>query len=349
MLSFKRYSYYIVLVFITMMVFQVSVVAQESCLFFSADIPDSRDSILIAEVGKNYDLTVHKAKDLKDEIINLDYVRGFDFVFISESIGSTDAKKLKGAPVPMFTTELWSSKWDVMGWVPINEENTYYGSTSQGENTVTILDGEHFLAAGFEAGTEIEIVSGSTSEDYLTFSVPEIDCIQIAVLSADPFKTIVMGIEKGTVLFNDENVMDGSVVSENRVAAVGIHADANIYLTEDAIKLINAGIKWILGDTTTAIENQNNCLTPNEFSLEQNYPNPFNSTTYIWFSLQKSNHTTLKVYNVIGHHVATLIEKNVTKGNHHVTFNAKDLPTGIYYYKIQSGEFSQVRKMVLIR
>jgi hypothetical protein len=89
--------------------------------------------------------------------------------------------------------------------------------------------------------------------------------------------------------------------------------------------------------------------SPFTFALLQNYPNPFNPSTKITFTLPKPEHSTLAVYNTLGQRVATLLNTKMTAGSHDVTFDASALPSGIYFYRIQAGEFSQVRKMMLLR
>jgi len=88
---------------------------------------------------------------------------------------------------------------------------------------------------------------------------------------------------------------------------------------------------------------------PKEYSLLQNYPNPFNPTTNIRFDLPKGGFTTLKVYNMLGKEVATLISKNLNAASYVVDFNAAELPSGIYFYKLQAGDFTSIKKMTLIK
>jgi len=85
------------------------------------------------------------------------------------------------------------------------------------------------------------------------------------------------------------------------------------------------------------------------FSLSQNYPNPFNPATTIEFSIPKSDFVTLKIYNILGQEVATLLEAYEPAGQHAVNFNASKLTSGIYYYTLTAGDFKETRKMVLLR
>jgi hypothetical protein len=95
------------------------------------------------------------------------------------------------------------------------------------------------------------------------------------------------------------------------------------------------------------IEDEN--TTPVEYRLNQNYPNPFNPTTDISFSLAKSSFVILEVYNSLGQKVAVLINNKMNPGSYKVKFNASNLSSGIYYYKIQAGDFQSVKKMLLLQ
>ncbi|MBP9191689.1 MAG: T9SS type A sorting domain-containing protein, partial [Ignavibacteria bacterium] len=88
---------------------------------------------------------------------------------------------------------------------------------------------------------------------------------------------------------------------------------------------------------------------PKEYSLKQNYPNPFNPNTNIQYDLPTDNFVTIKIYNVLGKEIATLINENKTAGRYIVSFNASKYPSGIYYYKIKAGSYEAIRKMMLIK
>ena len=88
---------------------------------------------------------------------------------------------------------------------------------------------------------------------------------------------------------------------------------------------------------------------PSDFTLEQNYPNPFNPSTNIRFSLPEANQVTLKVYDMLGQEVVTLVNEFINAGSYEVTFDASNLPTGIYTYSLTAGDFQSVKKMMLIK
>jgi len=88
---------------------------------------------------------------------------------------------------------------------------------------------------------------------------------------------------------------------------------------------------------------------PNKFSLEQNYPNPFNPSTNIKFSVPITGVVKLSIYNTLGKEVAVLVNAMVETGFNEVSFNALNLPSGVYFYRLQAGEFIQTKKMVLMK
>jgi hypothetical protein len=88
---------------------------------------------------------------------------------------------------------------------------------------------------------------------------------------------------------------------------------------------------------------------PSDFVLEQNYPNPFNPATNIRFSLPEANQVTLRVYDLLGQEVATLANQFMNAGTFEISFDASDLPTGIYTYSLTAGKFQSVKKMIYLK
>jgi hypothetical protein len=97
-----------------------------------------------------------------------------------------------------------------------------------------------------------------------------------------------------------------------------------------------------------AVPNQGNTV-PTDYSLSQNYPNPFNPTTAIQYTVPKSGTVLLKVYNSLGQEVATLVNGAVTAGQHSVTFDAHNLASGVYFYRLVAGTYSATMKMMLLK
>jgi predicted GH43/DUF377 family glycosyl hydrolase len=101
-------------------------------------------------------------------------------------------------------------------------------------------------------------------------------------------------------------------------------------------------------DIIDAIES-NFSNIPISFALYQNYPNPFNPTTNIEFSIPKTEFVTLKIYNILGEEVSTLVSEKLTQGNYEYTWNAFDFASGVYFYRLKAGKYVQARKMALLR
>ncbi len=110
--------------------------------------------------------------------------------------------------------------------------------------------------------------------------------------------------------------------------------------------LTSEGIFEIITSTTGV---QTRDTKPTDFELYQNYPNPFNPATKISFSMMHRSHVKLSVYNVIGQPVATLIDADLQSGIHSIEFDASHLANGVYFYRLEAGEFISTRKMLLIK
>jgi hypothetical protein len=88
---------------------------------------------------------------------------------------------------------------------------------------------------------------------------------------------------------------------------------------------------------------------PQAFALSQNYPNPFNPSTTISYQLPTQSHVTLKMFDVLGREVASLVSETVPAGTYKKSWNAKGLASGIYFYRLQAGSFVETKKLILMR
>jgi Secretion system C-terminal sorting domain len=112
-------------------------------------------------------------------------------------------------------------------------------------------------------------------------------------------------------------------------------------------------------ENTTAVGEEKRSLTPATFALYQNYPNPFNPLTNIGFRIAESGMVTLKVYDVLGREVSTIVEEYKSAGEYKIELNASLLPSGIYFYRLsvsawtgrngQERNFSETKKLVLMK
>ncbi|MBK8553322.1 MAG: T9SS type A sorting domain-containing protein [Ignavibacteria bacterium] len=140
-------------------------------------------------------------------------------------------------------------------------------------------------------------------------------------------------------------------VSLNYIYDMALDAEDNVLVTGQSGGSM-ATVKFV--QDPTSINHMYN-ITPAEYKLEQNYPNPFNPTTKINFSIPKQGNVTLKIYDVLGKQVLTLINEIKQIGNYEVEFNARqhgqdiNLASGIYFYRIESREFTDIKRMILIK
>lgn len=88
---------------------------------------------------------------------------------------------------------------------------------------------------------------------------------------------------------------------------------------------------------------------PDKFILDQNYPNPFNPTTRISFYVPQNSFVTLKIYDLLGTEISTLVNEDRVAGYHKIEFDATQLSSGIYFYKLSAGNFSDMKKMTVLK
>lgn len=112
-------------------------------------------------------------------------------------------------------------------------------------------------------------------------------------------------------------------------------------------------LPWVFSQSKvqapTGVGEENSNSLPTESSLSQNYPNPFNPLTTIGFTLREKSHVVLKVYDLLGREVATLVDEWLSTGNYTRVWNAASMPSGVYFYRMQAGSLIETKKLVLLR
>ncbi|MFA4921657.1 MAG: T9SS type A sorting domain-containing protein [Candidatus Neomarinimicrobiota bacterium] len=167
----------------------------------------------------------------------------------------------------------------------------------------------------------------------------------------DPGETL-SGDPVGYIRSLDNFTVSSGEIVEN---LTGYHFDPNAYYSYEAVPssmvktlvMENAGAGVL--DTTVHVAFKTNASIPVKFLLMQNYPNPFNPTTTISFQTPQDGKVTLKVYDLLGRDVATIFEGAKPAGKYFFIFNAGHLPGGIYFYRIEAGNFRQIRKMTFLK
>jgi photosystem II stability/assembly factor-like uncharacterized protein len=142
---------------------------------------------------------------------------------------------------------------------------------------------------------------------------------------------------------------------------VDVYHALTLSLFGDGIYFVDSLHGWAVGrggtllrygypELTTSVPNDEVSESKLEgFELYQNYPNPFNPNTRISFSIHKNAHTSLKIYDILGRRVVTLVDETKNPGQYEIEWNAQRLPSGMYFYRLTVGGFTQTRKMVILR
>ena len=118
-------------------------------------------------------------------------------------------------------------------------------------------------------------------------------------------------------------------------------------VTDENVFDISDGIFTI--EPATSMEDEDNKLIPDNYSLSQNHPNPFNPTTKIKYGLPEAGLVTIRVYDVLGNEVAILVNDRMEEGRYEVTLDASSLSSGVYIYHMRVNDFIDAKKMILLR
>ena len=183
-------------------------------------------------------------------------------------------------------------------------------------------------------------------------------------IAIDDFSNVyVTGLSKGiltetdfaTVKYSSAGVQlwaarySGDNQSKSFASAINIDQSGFIYVSgfSKISDIYNKAVTIKYSQTSGIINTSSNI--PNKYLLSQNYPNPFNPSTKINFSLPKNSFVTLKVFDLSGKEVANLVNENLSAGSYEADFNASDLTSGIYFYRLTTVDFSETKKMILVK
>ncbi|MBU0558454.1 MAG: T9SS type A sorting domain-containing protein [Bacteroidetes bacterium] len=176
-------------------------------------------------------------------------------------------------------------------------------------------------------------------------------------LSSDAIRDLVVDNEGNIYAAHAYGVSKSTNKGDSWSLFVDGFTDPNAVLETECLAIntsgyLFAGTKGVGAYRTTnpvtSLESENEPL-PNDFILYQNYPNPFNPSTVIEFALPETGNVSLKVFNSIGEEVAELVNNEMIAGYHSINFDASSLTSGIYFYRITTGNFTQTNKMILLR
>jgi len=247
------------------------------------------------------------------------------------------------------------------------EEGSYY-KLSSFQFPLNVVNGGilHFPTGSLSENIKIELKTSSfavESGDSLIFPDSIINTIDFRVFIdenlrtpyffkkpvkiAIPFKRGLLeklGISPfdiGMFFFNDSTGFDSSGITNVAVDTIANRIFADINRFENIVLA-----KKIREEFVTAIKSSEN---PREFLLNQNYPNPFNPVTNIKYTLSEDSKVSLIIYNILGQEVARLVNSTQSAGTHFVSWDASRVASGIYFYRLQAGDFVRTKKMVMLK
>jgi hypothetical protein len=180
---------------------------------------------------------------------------------------------------------------------------------------------------------------------------------QVLTAAAPIFKqklASVFGGNTGTLTYSvvssNTTIASASIVGTDTVKVVNLRPSSTaITITVTATDVDNSRISTSFTVTTSGVGVAVPTEIPTEFSLSQNYPNPFNPSTTISYGLPNASNVSLKIYNILGEQVASLVNKVMPAGYHTVNFDASKLASGMYIYRLEAGSFVQVKKMMMLK
>lgn len=261
-----------------------------------------------------------------------------DLILVSASAGATRKVRyeLENINVPILSWE--PTLFDDFNWTG-RRKNEDYGLESG--SAIDILSDAHPLAAGL-SGT-IQVTSNAQE---ITWALPHENADIIASLNGDPTKPVIFCYETGDVMMN-------YVTTKARQVGLFFSEESPAYFTAETWAILRAAINWAKEGERLAIQD-NAPSVPMVHHLYQNYPNPFNPQTRIQYALSKQANVSITIYNALGQKIKTLVDKSQSAGTHHIIWDGTDaldhaVSNGIYLYKMQAGDFSETRKMVLMR
>ncbi|MEJ2494801.1 MAG: PQQ-dependent sugar dehydrogenase [Ignavibacteriaceae bacterium] len=237
-----------------------------------------------------------------------------------------------------------------------------YDGSNPATNKTLLTAPSSVVSFGVDENQELYIITRS-SDEILKFNPPDI-------LSAPiNFTATAIGTNEVSLSWEDSNTQEQGFKIERKNGSNGIYKlidsvehDITNYSDQSVQEntLYYYRVYAYLDQVVSAYSNEDSAQTPNvtgvknsfvpfTYNLEQNFPNPFNPTTKIMYQIAKRGFVSLRVYNILGNKVATLVNEEKPAGIYIVEFDASSLPSGIYFYHLQTGSFISTKKLILMK
>ncbi len=200
-------------------------------------------------------------------------------------------------------------------------------------NEALVFDGDSLDLVSLTSNSVIKKISGLSYNTSFQ---------NIAITADDQFAFVVGEFEKLIISLAGDSVYQTFTAGGTNVATA---PDGSRFYVTDSY---NGDVRVYKKQNIVGVRNNGNVI-PLSYGLLQNYPNPFNPSTVIRYQLAGGSHVTLTVYNVLGEEVATLVNEIEGSGNYTVTLDGFKLPSGVYFYRLKAGPFTQIKKMLLMK
>ena len=236
--------------------------------------------------------------------------------------------------------------------VTISNSSTQFIKAAAGSWGTSGSNGGHVIFTADNETISGTIICDNISSIALTFQngTNYTGLIDSASLTMDATSSWTLSGTSYIRVFSDASGISGTSITNITGNGYNIYYNPNLSgnssLGSKTYSLVNGGYLLPYGATAAVEENSTSAYT---YSLGQNYPNPFNPTTKISYQLAEPGFVSLKVYNISGAEVADIINESQASGLHEVTFKAANLPSGMYIYRIKSGSYQEIKKMILLK
>jgi hypothetical protein len=212
----------------------------------------------------------------------------------------------------------------------------------------TLTPGLYNWTSGVQVSSSGVTISGSANDIFIFQIAQNLSLTSgaIVTLSGGALASNIFWIVAGEVTLGTTVQMKGIILCKTQIAmntgaSLNGRALAQTAVTLDANAITKPG-------SISSVKSEGQQM-PVKFTLEQNFPNPFNPSTTIKFSLPNATHVVLNIYNAIGMQVSSLISEDMNPGVYSTQWNASGFASGVYYYKIIAGNFSETRKLLLLK
>lgn len=321
------------------------------------DLGTSGDFVILSKTGISTTGTTSITGDIGISPTAATYITGFGLIMDASGTFSTSTKvagKVFASdyanPTPAKMTaaisDMETAYTNAAGRVTPNFSELFTGDlTGQ-----TLTPGLYKWSTGVQVSAGGLIISGSATDVWI-FQIAqnfELGNNAMVTLAGGAKVENIFWQVAGQVTLGTAASMKGIILCQTQIVVSNGATLTGRALAQTAVTL---DANTVTKPSVTSVEN--GLITPQEFALFQNYPNPFNPSTRIQYTLLKAVEVTLKVYNVLGLEVATLVNSRQEAGSYNVLFNTNtrllNLSSGVYFYRLETGSFVSTRKMILMK